>query len=71
MYKKAILEGLISNNLLLNSIYKELEYRQSSMSQSFRRSLRMGKPSGHSHDDAVKQIVENVLKLPKNLIYED
>jgi hypothetical protein len=62
MYKKKILRGLISNNLLLNSIYK-IRLQQSSMGQSFRRSLRMGKPTDTA--DAVKQIVENVLKLPK------
>jgi hypothetical protein len=63
MIKKHILSQLVRDNLLHDKIFRKFNYRQATISQSFKRSLQRGKISGRSHDPAVLQIVANHLNL--------
>lgn len=63
MIKRMILVGLVRDNLLHNKIYDQLKYRQTTISQSFKRSLERNKISGKSHDPDVLKIIKNHLNL--------
>jgi hypothetical protein len=63
MIKLSILEGLVRDNLLHNKIYKELDYRQNSISQSFNRSFKDKRPRGKSHQPEVLAIVAAHLNI--------
>lgn len=70
MMKNAILVSLVRDNLLHNKIYDELKYRQTTISQSFKRCLERNKISGKSHDPDVLAIIKNHLNLTDNQLLD-
>lgn len=70
MIKKEILSQIVRDNVLHDKIFKKLNYRQATISQSFKRSLENNKISGKSHDPEVLKIVKSHLKLTLNQLLD-
>lgn len=70
MIKKEILVSLVRDNLLHDKIFLKLKYRQSTISQSFKRCIDRNKISGRTHDPAVLDIIKKHLKLTDKQLFE-
>lgn len=70
MIKKEILIELVRDNPLHNKIYAQLDIRQATIAQSFKRCVERNKISGQTHHPEVLEIIENHLNLTRQQLLE-